>query len=476
MSKVPAQQQQIQYEQCACNYFQAAAIQLNIRYSVGVAFPPTDNNLNRVVSLWYQTLAQLGGHGQVALAKVPGQDKARPILIRQPVKASSPGEQVKLNFAQPIIHPRNGRSLSHLIEDNLYGDDPTLFPSTGPAKLVVFVEGDGASASAVVINLNAALWDAVTIKLITESFLSSLQHLQSISNVDVEKNVNKPVYQQMGGWVKILYDSLPESPPEPKFLAIGEDDDDNIPRLSITNILKAERPVKNLKHRRLSITIDAETVGKCRTYLESQQLTLSNWGMACMNHCLCDIYFSKDDSSNKATIAQVLQIDPRTTLLPKGSPTNYIHAIGVIGHGRTFDKLADYQECADGDHGVVEAWLLKEAGRIQSDIQNRLERGEGAYKTLQVVTGQRDNPDEKPKATAVEFVDHGVYDTSNPSYQIDLGHRFDLCELMSIVSHLEQGSGQLKLEIQIGKDQDRETTATLFEKVVALWKDLSANH
>ena len=49
----------IQYEQCACNYFQAVAIQLNIRYSVGISFPTTDTTTmkaalktNQIAVLW----------------------------------------------------------------------------------------------------------------------------------------------------------------------------------------------------------------------------------------------------------------------------------------------------------------------------------------------------------------------------------------------------------------------------------------
>ena len=479
-----AAQRGVQYEQFACNYFQGISVQLNIRYNVGSTFPPS--TLQTVTSLWYQIMAQLGAHSQVALARIPGNNQAaRPVIIRQPVVQQAAGQKVALKFTPPTILPRNCQTLTELVSTNLY---PTTSndaqPATGPVQLFLYQEDDSdnlSKISACVINLNAALWDAVTIKLVLETFLFQLQKRQGVVSTTPTTPMETPVYHQLGGWIKVLYDSLPETPPEPMFLPIGEfssadDASDNYetPNLSITDILGTSSSGTTTpfsgKDRRLVVTIDAETVGKCEFTCASKGLTLLDWHMACFTRCLAETYFVNHQHCKAATIPQVLQIDPRKDLLPIGSPTNFLNAIGIVTYGRTY-KREEFEKNHPSQSTTV--WLLEEAARTQQDIQKRLDRGEGSYKTIQAMTGQRYD-DTPQKLSVVEFVHHGVYNTMSEAYQVECGHRFDPCEQMSVVSHQETGTGSWKLQIQIGKEQDREATIVLLEQILALWSDLAS--
>ena len=126
-------------EQSNLNFFQLAAIQLKIRYSAGLSFPPTAPGT--IASLWYKTLATHGAHLQVGLARLANEPtKARPILVRQPLNINHHGSgsttTTKLNFAPPVVAKLEGRSWEEVLVSNLYPE--TDLPVTGPAILYIF--------------------------------------------------------------------------------------------------------------------------------------------------------------------------------------------------------------------------------------------------------------------------------------------------------------------------------------------------
>ena len=98
-------------------------------------------------------------------------------------------------------------------------------------------------------------------------------------------------------------------------------------------------------------------------------------------------------------------------------------------------------------------------------------RGEGARKLMEVVTGQI--VQEHHVLCAVEWTDHGQYETHANKYAVELGHRFDKCPQMTVTSHLEGDDGLLKLDFHLAEEQGLEATHKLLERVRALWEEAS---
>ena len=450
-------QQQAQYETSGLSFFQLAAVQLNVRYSAGVSFPPTAPNT--IASIWYQSLAQHGAHNQIALARLPDDPtKARPIIARQPVNLGAPGSSQKLSFPPPVIAKLDGRALQDVLTTNTFSSDVA---ATGPAKLFIFLTATD-EASCFVVNVCAALWDATTIKAILHSFMGSLDRLKK-SEMGVTfppQTAIKNVYTKLGGWDQFM-PKAPEVVPE--YLPIGSPE---VPQPKITDILKGD-PAAG-KARRVSTTIDADIVTSCRQILEARgggQATLSGLCAACFARALAEHYFKENTgAASEVTIVQSTQIDPRTMLVSTDE-INYIHAVGTLTHGCSVTK--DEIESASAAE-----WLIEETKRSEADVQARMKRGEGIKKSMQLFSGNIDMS--KHIEVCMEIVDHGQYDTPSDEYEIELGHRLDICPHMSLVVHTENASGKMKVEAQIAKEQGLEATVKLFERCEELLRELAA--
>ena len=463
-----------QYEQQHMTFFQQIAVQANIRYNAGIRFPPTNPNV--VASLWYQTVSQHGAHAQVGLARIANQpNRAVPVLLRQPLNLTLGGQKQSIKFAQPIVEPVNGRTLSEIVQDNLYLTTPAL-PATGPATLFFYLEDNDEGeetpmmAVALVTNVNAGLWDAITIKTLFQAFMKSLHdyHLKQQGKPPLgQSKPTSELYAKLGGWARFLQETIQNTTePDPKYLPISTDKDAP-PAATIETILPKEvnddtGAATATKDRRVSAEIDGETVAACQQKLESHGATLGGLGAACFTRALAEAYFEQHSDKTHVTLAQASQIDPRQ-MLPASESKNYIHAVGVLTHGGTISKAELFGDSMD----VVE-WLCIESKRVETDIQTRLDRGEGIRKTMELATGKVDKA--LVVQSALEIVDHGIYDTPTPEFEIELGHRFDLCPHMSAVVHIEKATGVMKLEAQIGKEQDRDKTLKLFERCTDLWK------
>ena len=427
---------------------------MKIRYSAGLSFPPTAPGT--IASLWYKTLATHGAHLQVGLARLANEPtKARPILVRQPLNINHHGSgsttTTKLNFAPPVVAKLEGRSWEEVLVSNLYPE--TDLPVTGPAILYIFTN-EKDEAVGLVVNLCAALWDATTIKSIIQTFFTFLGPPRAKHPPPSAKDL----YTQLGGWEKFLQEEARQKNPDPLFLPMGEN------AVDITDILKGP-PAASGRDRRVAVTFDPELVEGCRRVVEPRGVTLGGLTNACFTYALAEIYFREHETESVVTLVLSIQLDPRTMLGgDNDKKNNYIHAIGVISHGSTVTR--DEME----SQSLVD-WLVMEATRAEADIQARLERGEGLHRTLEIATGQI-NPTNRVSA-CLEVVDHGIYDTPSEEYEIELGHRMDICPHCSIVVHTEQASGKRKVEAQIGKEQGHEATLQWLERCTELWKEVS---
>lgn len=477
------QQPQTRYEQFPCNYFQIVSIQLNIRYNGGVALPPLAT-VNQVAMLFYQSMSRLGANVQVGLVPTQtpspapaGQQTGKPVILRQIIDRTPGATGQKLNFAPPVVAPALGRTLDELVTDNLYLDQP--LPAVGPVRLFLYTKEEDKNpptansiVTAAIFNCNAALWDCVTLKTVLTAFCASFATQIEGKKVAVPP---QPVVQpKLGGWAKILHDHSQKKKQDakegrqPKFLPTGEEGE---VATKIAEILPATSAA-SLTERRVRITLDAETVKSCHDKMPQKSeksatytTVLVDFGVACFAYALAEVYFRNNPDKSKLTVGFAIQLDPRVVFKELlQNEDAYVHALSVLSMGRTVNR----SEISDND-GIA-AWLLNETKRVGDDISARMERGEGLTKALELATGQLDR--EHMAQAAVELVDHGTYDTH--SHGVELGHRFDMCELMSTVVHVED-SGELKLEAQLGKDQDRETTLVMLARIAEMWKQVSSS-
>lgn len=456
-------------EQSSLNFFQLAAIQLKIRYNAGLSFPATAPNT--IASLWYKTIATHGAHLQVGLARLADDPtKARPLLVRQPLNIDGASSKIKLNFAPPIVAPLEGRSLEDILTRNLYPE--TDLPVTGPALLFLYTNEKN-EAVALVVNLCAALWDATIIHSILQTFMRLLHETNHGTNNNSPAPSMKDLYTQLGGWEKYIQQEASKKNPEPLYLPMISDDsgteDGN--SVAITDILQGP-PATSLQDRRVSLTFDADVVEGCKAIMEPRGVTLGMLLNACLVYALAERYFQEHSDKSAVTLVQSTQLDPRTMLGDETIPRNYIQALGIISHGSTVtrDELATAKTSSPL---LLVEWLVAEAKRAEADIQARMERGEGLHRTLEIATGKID-PAQRV-AACLEIVDHGVYDTPSEDYNIELGHRMDICPHMSIVFHSERASRTIKVEAQIGKEQGREATVQCLNRCREMWKAVAAS-
>lgn len=438
-------------EQSSLNFFQLASFQLKIRYNAGLSFPST--NPGTIASLWYQTIATHGAHLQIGLARLANDPtKARPILVRQPFNTGA-STTTKLKFAPPVLAKLEGRSMEEILVRNLYPEQD--LPVTGTAILYIFTNGEDQAVS-LVVNLCAALWDATTIHSVFQTFMKLLE---AQTSVIANPPSTKDLYTQLGGWEKFLQAEVNKAKEilDPLFLPMG----DNV--VGITDILKGT-PAATLRERRVSTTLNGEVVGACRRVMDPHGVSTGGLTSACFVYALAEAYFREHTQESSVTLVQSIQLDPRT-MLPDNTNNKYIQAIGIISTSSTVSK-------ADLEGQSVVDWLVTEAKRAGIDLQTRLERGEGLHRTLEIATGQID-PNNRVTA-CLEVVDHGVYDTPSEEYEIELGHRMDICPHMSIVIHTERASGKQKLEAQMGIEQGREATLRWLERCTELWKEIAA--
>lgn len=452
-------------EQSSLNFFQLASIQLKIRYNAGLSFPPTAPGT--IASLWYQTIATHGAHLQVGLARLANEPtKARPLLVRQPLNIEGASSKTKLNFAPPVVAPMAGRSLEDILCRNLYPE--TDLPVTGPAILYLFTNEEN-EAVALVVNLCAALWDATIIHSIFQTFMKLLDQSKNDNPSTSPAPSMKDLYTQLGGWEKYIQQEANKKNPDPLFLPmVAGNAKDNGNIVAITDILQGP-PATSLQDRRVSVAFDADIVEGCKRIMEARGVTLGNLLNACFVYALAETYFREHAEESVITLVQSTQLDPRKMLGDKTIPNNYIQALGIISHGSTVTR--DELENASTPEVLVE-WLTSEAKRAEADVQARMDRGEGLHRTLEIATGQID-PTQRV-AACLEIVNHGVYDTPSEDYDIELGHRMDICPHISIVVHSEKASGKIKVEAQIGKEQGREATVQWLKRCTELWKDFAA--
>lgn len=448
MDKAKSDSSKPEIERVPCNFFQSVATSLNVRYCGGVSFPPRP--AQSVVSGWFQSVAQHGAHSQLVLVAMNKEqpDRVRPFLVRQKL---APGSKQSINFATPSVDLVRDRSLSEVVRDNLYPDED-IHPS-GPARSFLYVN-DKQEVEYLVVNVSVALWDPTTLKSILETFIGYMHSPRAPTD--------NP-YCKLGGWEKFIQESI-TAVPEPPFLAVGETGSHP---LTIGEVLPAKHKSENIKDRRLTAVIENDIVSACSTVCEKNTVELKTLGMATLSRALAETYFSyfkHENIEDKVTLAQATQIDPRS-MFPSDEPKKYLNAAGSLTIGRTFAKKEFEEES-------VTDWLVKEAIAISEQLTTRMKRGEGARRVLEVVTG---NIVQEHHVLAVsEWTDHGIYDTRTNEFSVELGHRFDKCPQMTIVSHIEKASGVMRLEVQMSEGQDFEATKELFRRVAELWKLVAA--
>ena len=441
---------------------------MKIRYNAGLSFPPTAPGT--IASLWYKTIATHGAHLQVGLARLANDPtKARPLLVRQPLNTEGASSKIKLNFAPPVVAPLAGRSLEEILSSNLYPESD--LPVTGPAILYVFTNEEN-EAVALVVNLCAALWDATIIHSVLQTFMNLLDQTKNGTSGSSPAPSMKDLYTQLGGWEKYIQQEANKMKPDPLFLPmVAEDLKDKGNIVGITDILKGP-PATSLQDRRVSVVFDADIVEGCKQIMEPRGVSLGNLLNATFVYALAETYFREHAEESMVTLIQSMQLDPRKMLGDKTIPNNYIQALGSIFYGSTVTR-DDLENSSSSTPGALGEWLVAEAKRTEADIQARMARGEGLHCTLEIATGQID-PTQRV-AECFEIVDHGVYDTPSEDYEIELGHRVDICPHISIVVHSEKASGKLKVEAQIGKEQGREATVQWLKRCTEIWKEVATS-
>jgi len=363
--------------------------------------------------------------------------------------------------------------MEEILVSNLYSE-PDL-PITGPAVLYIFTNDDDEDPKAValMVNLCAALWDATTMRSIFQTFMNLLE---SQTSTIYKSPSTKDLYTQLGGWEERIQEeaSNEKNISDPLFLQMGE----NI--VAITDILKGP-PATSPIERRISATLEAKVVEGCRRVMDSHGVTLEGLTNACFVYALAETYFRErattTNEPSSVTLVQTTQLDPRTLLGDNGhssGSTNhnnrYIQAIGTISQASNVTKK-EWTETSQSSSLVVD-WLVAEAKRADADRQVRLQRGEGLHRTVELATGQIDR--NHSVAACLEVVDHGIYNTPSEDYEIELGHRMDICPHMTIVVHMERASGKRKLQVQLGIEQGREATLQWLERCIELWKEVAA--
>ena len=490
-----------QFAQTGLNYFQLVAFQLNIRQTVGVHFPATP--VSNVAALWYQTVAKHGAHVQIALARMPHDPtKTRPMIARQQLDVNGP-QTKNVSFPPPSIRAMEGLSMEELLERCLYLN----FPNTGMPAVILFIEGSTAAKSqdapcaSLIVNFNAALWDTTTTHTVVNAFLYHLARMhdpESIIPPPAEKDPQQ-FYCRMQGLMPVMLKKIQELATDnqgqlPGTQPVSPDQeapsptpiDIILPKPSNTNPQLAATP-----YRRVVAQVDGETVLACERQIQafaaahggltSTLISLRSFATACFLRALAMEYFEEVAPFKKrVTIVQSTQIDPRELIFPKGFHEPYLHAVGTLSHGLSYNRMGnqgggersgdEQGPSTDNRESLVEC-LLRESLRVEQDLQQRLKRGEGLQKTMELMTGRMDQQSTtaRVKPVAIELMDHGVYECLHPDFEISVGHRMDSCPHMSIAMFRKKPSHQMTWAAQIGKNQGREATMKWMERSRAMW-------
>lgn len=335
-------------------------------------------------------------------------------------------------------------SLRDVVNDNVM----TAFPKEGPASLTLY-SNDQDEIVAAVVNINHALFDAITMKAVLQDFGARLFGTQP----------SKPSFARFEDWGTLVRPGMPKASSGKRFLPIPGGRP-----LRIDEVLVGGHAATSDEPNQDVVTIVSREVAESLlTKAREHSTTLTGVWMASLFWALSESYFRSHSDASCCCLGISVLVDLRPTLEPQQQTVLQIQSTVTVG------RQVDASEIVDSTN--VTEWLWRVAKESKVDLTKRVERGEAHRQAMALSQGNKNEA--CPLEATIELSNHGIYQLPEEISAVEVSQRYDGYQGFSIIVHSESNSKILKGTASYGSNIDHVSTVSLMNRVQALFQLMS---